>query len=119
MVKDVRSHGGGIEGRKLERVVTSEDPLGGTGGSDGGGTRAGEGDPSGADADAPPWSGGEEDLNRRGAMFEATDTLAGRMGSEPAAEATALGEASGALADAKRQEEAADRGESSADDQQP
>lgn len=119
MVKDVRSHGGGIEGRKLERVVTSEDPLGGTGGSDGGGTRAGEGDPSGADADAPRSSGGEEDLNRRGAMFEATDTLAGRTGSDPAAEASALGEAPGALADAKRQEEAADRGESSADDQQP
>jgi hypothetical protein len=107
MVKDIRSHGGGIEGEKLERVVKSEDPLGGTGGSDGGGTRAGEGDPSGADADAPKSTGGENDLNRRGAMFEATDTLAGRTDSEPAAEASALGEAPGALADAKRDEQAA------------
>jgi hypothetical protein len=109
MAKDIRDHGGGIEGEKLERVVTSEDPLGGTGGSDGGGTRAGEGDPSGADADAPKSSGGEKDLNRRGAMFEATDTLAGRTGSEPAAEASALGEAPGALADAKGLEQASDR----------
>src|SRR5690348_12969151 len=109
MAKDIRDHGGGVNGSKLERVVRREDPLGGTGGSNGGGTRAGEGDPSGADADAPEPHGAADDLNERGAMFEAADTLAGRTGSEPAAEASALGDAPGALADAKASKQSAGR----------
>ena len=91
MAKDITDHGGAINGRRLDRTVHSEDPLGGTGGSDGGGTGAGEGDPSGADADAPRLKQAADDLSPDGAIFAAAGELAGKAGSEAAAEAAALG----------------------------
>jgi hypothetical protein len=73
-------------GTKAMQPATKE-PLGGTGGSTGGGTRAGEGEPDGANTDqsAIPLAARRE----RGGM----------MDDEVAAEAAALGSADGTLAD--------------------
>jgi hypothetical protein len=87
---------GGISGRGLAEAAEKE-PLGGTGGSAGSGTVAGEGEPSGADSDAPEGTRGEG--NERGALFEAADEFAGRTQSEEAAEAGALGPSPGSLAE--------------------
>src|SRR5215217_4755060 len=98
MTADGNTTGGGLGEKALD---TSEDrDLGGTGGSAGGGTLAGRGDTA----------GGEGDADERGAigtdMSDATGTtaalvqLAGRTDSQEAAEAAALGNDDGALADA-------------------
>jgi hypothetical protein len=84
---------GGLNERAFEPARDGE--LSGTGGSDGGGTIAGSGDPSGAATDRNH-PGDEPDAIPRAALGE----LAGRSGSEEAAEAAALGSADGALADA-------------------
>jgi hypothetical protein len=89
--------GGGLNEKLLEPL--KKGALAGTGGSAGGGTIAGEGEPSGGATDqAPPH---EEQGNPavEGRTVAAAGELAGLSDSEEAEEAAALGPAEGTLAD--------------------
>jgi hypothetical protein len=83
--------GGGLNEEAL-RPATGE-PLGGTGGSAGGGTIAGSGEPSGAAAD-------RDDAGSDGPPVESLGEVAGQSDDRIAAEAAALGSADGSIADA-------------------
>ena len=83
--------GGGLNEEAL-RSPTDE-PLGGTGGSAGGGTIAGSGDPSGATAD-------RDDAGSEDPPVASLGELAGQSDDRIAAEAAALGSADGSIADA-------------------
>ncbi|HEX8384071.1 MAG TPA: hypothetical protein VF592_11930 [Sphingomonas sp.] len=88
--------GGGLDLRPLGEQA-GEDP-GGTGGSSGGGTIAGAGQPSGGTLDSRR---GEVDAPVRDPhATPRPDSLAGIADSEIAAEAAVLGSADGSLADA-------------------
>lgn len=85
MTQQDAAQGGGLGTQAMEPAL-GQDPLSGTGGSSGGGTRAGEGDPSGGVTDDTPPD--EEVL----ASPEGADER------EIATEAAALGEADGSVA---------------------
>lgn len=70
---------------EVDATPRSREPLAGTGGSSGGGTRSGEGEPAGGATDEPAVP---------------ADTAAAIAGDPIAAEAAALGDADGSLADA-------------------
>src|SRR4051812_11019169 len=95
------AQGGGL-GDKPMQPATSE-PLGGTGGSDGGGTIAGAGDPAGGRADRTSAHNMDDDATSGQGTITAAGQLAGRSGQEEAIEAAALGAADGSLADAAGQ----------------
>jgi len=95
---DRNAQGGGLNDAALA-PATDERGLSGTGGAEGGGTRSGAGEPTGGVADRV--SGGEAEADPQ--SIAALGQLAGRTGSEEAAEAAALGSADGSLADAAGQ----------------
>ena len=90
--------GGGLNERALEPAT--EEPLSGSGGAAGGGTLAGDGDPSGEDTDRPSPDGRASDASADGNSLARTGKAGGVTDSEEAAEAAALGPADGSLADA-------------------
>jgi hypothetical protein len=91
MQQDRDSYGGGLGEKQMEPAV-GQDPLSGTGGSAGGGTRAGEGEPSGGVTDDTEFSN-EHPLASPG-------ELAGTADQAIAREIEALGPVDGSLADA-------------------
>lgn len=82
------AQGGGISGFGV--AEEEETPLAGTGGAAGGGTRAGEGEPSG-EGTARDTELKDGDELATPDNVNAVGELAGRTGSEEAAEAAALG----------------------------
>lgn len=98
MTSEGQAPGGGLNERAFE-PATGEG-LSGTGGGAGGGTRSGEGDPSGLDTDHKRQLREATDLAPGGGTLAAAGELAGAANSEIAAEAAALGNADGSLADA-------------------
>ena len=104
MQKNIDNHGGGIGTRQMEPAL-GQDPLSGTGGSAGGGTRAGEGDPSGGVTDDDTEFSDEHPLASPG-------ELAGTADQAIAREIEALGPADGSLADAADEQDADKGGDS-------
>jgi hypothetical protein len=92
MGKDPIPQGGGL-GTEAMAPALGHDPLGGTGGSAGGGTRAGEGEPDGEQID-----GTAADAE----VLAAPDRPGREQDEEIATEAAALGDVDGTLSDAKR-----------------
>jgi hypothetical protein len=92
MGKDPIPQGGGLGTEAMEPAL-GHDPLGGTGGSSGGGTRAGDGEPDGEQID-----GTAADAE----VLAAPDRPGREQDEEIATEAAALGDVDGTLSDAKR-----------------
>ena len=95
MQQDRENLGGGLGEKQMEPAI-GQDPLSGTGGSAGGGTRAGEGEPSGGVTDDKDFSD-EHPLASPG-------ELAGTADQAIAREIEALGPVDGSLADAASDE---------------
>ena len=89
-------NGGGLDLRSLGNNDTED--QGGTGGSSGGGTMAGAGQPSGGTLDSQRGEAGAPAVDA--GATPRPDSLAGVTDNEIAAEAAALGSADGSLADA-------------------
>ena len=92
--------GGGLN--EAAAVRATEEDVGSTGGSSGGGTISGRGEPSGGtlDRSGGTMPGMPQDAGQQALVAAGADSLSAQTGNQIASEAAALGAADGSIADA-------------------